>query len=527
MKVISTVNITPPSSFSYEEMNAKTNKINLSKSYESNQSSVTTEYRNEEYQQRGQDATADVNERDTNSPTNTLLSWNDLPDQSAERKGLNDLPLDTTDVVEVEEDNDATTTHVATCGLFDTSNRFDDDTNADGDKGTVISEVVEEEEEVVEEEDVEEVEQGGCGLFESNFDDTGSKGSEKSSVISEVVEDIKQFMAGKSDNDSTTVGTAEESMDDDNLYSTNIDKVVSMDEDDGQDTVEEDDGQDTIESVPTEETGSTTTEVETLETDETSTLQSKYTMDTIDTEATEVAAESSHAKSSSWFGGLFSGIISSDTAAVEEEEATKKADKSVQDEEGSVVKDLALKADETIGMVLKPVENIIFPPTLEEQEELAKLEEEKKQLSTEEVAAESSHVKSSSWFGGFFSSIVSSDEPAAAAVKEPIKDEGSVVKDMTTRVQEASAVVTEALKPVEDAIFPQAVTEEEKLAQEEDPLLNLASNVEEIVAETVTVSKLPEQKKRWKVRISTKKIRSMFAKKKVAQAKDEGILYSM
>ena len=150
-----------------------------------------------------------------------------------------------------------------------------------------------------------------------------------------------------------------------------------------------------------------------------------------------------------------------------------------------------------------------------------------KQRTRGEVAAESSHVKSSSWFGGFFSSIVSSDEPAAAAVKEPIKDEGSVVKDMTTRVQEASAVVTEALKPVEDAIFPQAVTEEEKLAQEEDPLLNLASNVEEIVAETVTVSKLPEQKKRWKVRISTKKIRSMFAKKKVAQAKDEGILYSM
>lgn len=522
MKVISST--TPPSS-SYEEMNVainKTSKLNLSssKSYESHQSSVTTEYRNEEYQQRArEDANTDTNERrDTNSPANTLLSWNDLPDQSAERKGLNDLPLDTTDVVEVEEDND--TTH-PTCGLFGTSNRFNDD------KSTVVSEIV------AKEEDVEEAEQGGCGLFESNFDDTGSKGSDKSSVLSEVVEDIKQFMVVasiQSDNDSTTIGTAEESMDDDNLYSTNIDKVVSMDEDDGQDTVEEEDEEDTIESVRSNGT-SFTEEEETLETDETSTLQSKYTMDTIDTEATEVAAESSHAKSSSWFGGLFSGIISSDTAAVEEEEATKKADKSVQDEEGSVVgsvvKDIALKADETIGMVLKPVENIIFPPTLEEQEELAKLEEEKKQLSTEEVAAESSHVKSSSWFGGFFSSIVSSDEPAAAAVKEPIKDEGSVVKDMTTRVQEASAVVTEALKPVEDAIFPQAVTEEEKLAQEEDPLLNLASNVEEIVAETVTVSKLPEQKKRWKVRISTKKIRSMFAKKKVAQAKDEGILYSM
>ena len=81
----------------------KTSKLNLSssKSYESHQSSVTTEYRNEEYQQRArEDANTDTNERrDTNSPANTLLSWNDLPDQSAERKGLNDLPLDTTDVI--------------------------------------------------------------------------------------------------------------------------------------------------------------------------------------------------------------------------------------------------------------------------------------------------------------------------------------------------------------------------------------------------------------------------------------------
>jgi len=483
MKVISASSITPPSS-----VNAainKTGKINLSssKSYESNQSSVTTEYRNEEYQQREDDAATDNNERDTNSPTNTLLSWKDLPDQSFERKGLNDLPLDTTDVVEVvEEDNDATTN--ATCGSFGTSNRFDDDTNADGDKSTVISEVVTEEDE---KEDAEELEVEGssnaCGLFESKFDDTGSKGSDRSSVISEVVEDIKQFIAGGSSNENN------------DLYNTNIDKVVSMD-DDGQDTVEEeeDDGQDTIESVPTEETGSTTTEVETLETDETSTLQSKYTMDTIDSEA-----------------------------EVDDSNTTTEEGSVV----GSVVKDLASKVDDvTKAAVLKPMEDVIFPPTVEEQEELAKMEEEKTQVATGEVAAESSHAKSSSWLGVLFSSLVSSDEPAAVE-KEPANEEGSVVQDLASKVQEASAVVTEALKPVEDIIFPQAVTEEEKLAQEDDPLLNLASSMEQVVAETVTVSKVPEQKKRWKVRISTKKIRSIFAKKKAAQAKDEGILYSM
>jgi len=520
MKVISS--ITPPSSFSYDEKNAKTNKINLSKSYESNQSSVTTEYRNEEYQQRGQDDDAtDTNERrDTNSPANTLLSWKDLPDQSAERKGLNDTSV-TTDV-EVEEDNDATDTHhVATCGLFDTSNRFNEDVSADGDKSTVISEVVTEEEEE-EKEDVEEVEQGGCGLFESNFDDTGSKGSDKSSVISEVVEDIKQFMvdATQSDNDSTTIGTAEESMDDDNLYNTNIDKVVSMD-DDGQDTVEEeeDDGQDTIESVPTEETGSTTTEVETLETDETSTLQSKYTMDTIDSEA-----EVDDSNTTTWFGKLFSSEAKKPNIELGDEKPVQEEEGSVV---GSVVKDLASKVDDvTKAAVWKPMEDVIFPPTVREQEELAKMEEEKTQVATGEVAAESSHAKSSSWFGGLFSSLVSSDEPAAVE-KEPANEEGSVVQDLASKVQEASAVVTEALKPVEDIIFPQAVTEEEKLAQEDDPLLNLASSMEQVVAETVTVSKVPEQKKRWKVRISTKKIRSIFAKKKAAQAKDEGILYSM
>jgi len=525
MKVVSTTNIVPPSSSSYEVMNGinkTSNKLNLSssKSYESNQSSVTTEYRNEEYQQREDDAATDNNERDTNSPTNTLLSWNDLPDQSAERKGLNDLPLDTTDIVEVEEDNDATDTHhVATCGLFDSSNRFDDDTNADGDKSTVISEVVTKEEE---KEDVEELEQGGCGLFGSNFDDTGSKGSDKSSVISEVVEDIKQFMvdATQSDNDSTTIGTAEESMDDDGQYNTNIDKVVSMD-DDGQDTVEEeeDDGQDTIESVPTEETGSTTTEVETLETDETSTLQSKYTMDTIDSEA-----EVDDSNTTTWFGKLFSSEAKKPNIELGDEKPVQEEEGSVV---GSVVKDLASKVDDvTKAAVLKPMEDVIFPPTVEEQEELAKMEEEKTQVATREVAAESSHAKSSSWFGGLFSSLVSSDEPAAVE-KEPANEEGSVVQDLASKVQEASAVVTEALKPVEDIIFPQAVTEEEKLAQEDDPLLNLASSMEQVVAETVTVSKVPEQKKRWKVRISTKKIRSIFAKKKAAQAKDEGILYSM
>jgi hypothetical protein len=150
-------------------------------------------------------------------------------------------------------------------------------------------------------------------------------------------------------------------------------------------------------------------------------------------------------------------------------------------------------------------------------------------VATEEVAAGSSHVKSSSWFGGFFSSIVSSDEPAAAAtVEDPsAKEEGSVVKDMTSRVQEASAVVTEALKPVENIIFPQANIEEEKLAQKDDLLLNLATSMEEAVVGVSEAVEVSKQKKRWKVRISTKKIRSIFAKKKVAQAKDEGVLYSM
>ena len=88
MKIISSTIVPFPNSHEDEMNRIKSTKVTKSLSYESNQSSIYTEYRNEEYQQRGQDGGIVNDERDTVDTNSTSLN-------------------------EEIEDN------VRTCGLFD------------------------------------------------------------------------------------------------------------------------------------------------------------------------------------------------------------------------------------------------------------------------------------------------------------------------------------------------------------------------------------------------------------------------
>jgi hypothetical protein len=206
MKIISSTIV--PSSNSYEEMNAaisKTSKINISssKSYESNQLSIYTEYRNEEeeYQQRRkEDGGMVVNdERDTVDSNSTSLN-------------------------EEIEDN------VRTCGLFD-SNRFNDVT--------------------------------WFGLFSTSKEKKPLYGGEEIVVVQEkekssVVKDLSSSRAKKGRE------LAEE--------------IVSKAEEVAINTVLK-----PMENIIFPRTLADNDD-DTLETDETSTLQSKYSLDSIDTE---------------------------------------------------------------------------------------------------------------------------------------------------------------------------------------------------------------------------------------------------
>ena len=221
MKIISSTIV--PSSNSYEEMNAaisKTSKINISsKSYESNQTSIYTEYRNEEeeYQQRQkEDGGMVVNdERDTVDTNSTSLN---------------------------EEIKD----NVRTCGLFD-SNRFNDVTWFGGLFGTSTEKKPVEplyggEEIVV----VQEKEESPV------VKDLSSSRAEKGRQLAEEIVSKAETVA---------INTVLKPME-------NIIFPSTLEEDDD----------------------------DTLETDETSTLQSKYSLDSIGTEVDSYP---------SWFGKLF------------------------------------------------------------------------------------------------------------------------------------------------------------------------------------------------------------------------------